>query len=316
MRTILITGAAGNLGGLLAEYLIDSNLHLNLLTHKKDVDPKLKGLSNVSVFKADLANKDTLSIALMNVDTIVHFAGVLFKSNPEKFLPITNTKYFNNLLDVAIKCNIKKIILISFPHVEGETTPENPARGILNGNPISVHATTRLEEERLLFEQCEKNNIDAISLRLGMVYGKGILMIDTAKWFAKYKILGIWKKPTWIHLISVIDYLEVTKQAIIKDDIKGIYHVGDEGKQTLQEFLDSASEKWGFRKPVRMNVRIILFVAKVFEFASKILGTRSPLTRDFVKIGMVSYYGDTTRMRNELLKELKYKTFKEGIETL
>ena len=42
----------------------------------------------------------------------------------------------------------------------------------------------------------------------------------------------------------------------------------------------------------------------------------SPLTRDFIKIGMVSYYGDTGRMRNELLKELKYKNYKEGIHTL
>ena len=316
MKKILITGAAGNLGGLLAEYLIDSDLHLNLLTHKKDVSSKLKSSSNISVFKADLAKKETLYSAIKNVDIIVHFAGVLFKHNPEKFLPITNTKYFRNLLEVAVESHVKRIILISFPHVEGETTPEKPAKGSLNGNPISMHAITRLEEERLLFESGGKNNFEAVSLRLGMVYGKGILMIDAARWFAKHHILGIWKKQTWIHLISIADYLEATKQAIIKSNIKGIYHIGDEGKQTLQEFLDSATEKWGYRKPVRMNVKIILFAARIFELASFLLGTKSPLTRDFVKIGLVSYYGDTTRMNNELLKELKYKTYKEGMETL
>ncbi|OFX43090.1 MAG: hypothetical protein A2046_08740 [Bacteroidetes bacterium GWA2_30_7] len=316
MKKVLITGAAGNLGGLLAEYLIDTNLHLNLMIHKKDINQKLKNSSNVTVFKADLAKKDTLISALTNVDTIVHFAGILFKHNPEKFLPVTNTKYFKNLLEVAVDCHIKRIILISFPHVEGETTPDNPAKGILNGNPVSMHATTRLEEEKLLFESGNKNNFEVISLRLGMVYGKGILMIDAARWFAKYNILGIWKKPTWIHLISVHDYLEATKQAIIKENINGIYHIGDDGKQTLQEFFDSATERWGYRKPVRMNVNIILFVAKIFELFSYFFGTKSPLTRDFIKIGMVSYYGDTTRMRNELIKKLKYKTYKEGIETL
>ena len=315
-KRILITGAAGNLGGLLADYLKDSDLLLNLMIHNKDVHQDLKTKDNIEIFKADLSNTDSLTECLNDVDVIVHFAGVLFKSNPEKFLPITNTQYFMNLLEKAIDTGVKRIILISFPHVEGETTPDNPAKGELNKTPISVHAKTRLEEEKLLFDCGKEHNIETVSLRLGMVYGRGILMIDVARWFAKYRLLGIWKKPTWIHLISINDYLESTKQAVVKDNINGIYHIGDEGKQTLQEFLDSATEFWGYNKPVRMNVKIILFVAKIFEIFSFLFGTRSPLTRDFVKIGMVSYYGDTTRMRKELIPELKYKTYNDGIETL
>ena len=316
MKKILITGAAGNLGGLLAEYMLDSGLYLNLMIHKKDIQTKLKNSPIVSVFKADLAKKETLIPALLNVDTVIHFAGILFKHNPEKFLPVTNTQYFKNVLEVAIECQVKRIILISFPHVEGPSTPEHPAQGILTGNPISVHAVTRLEEERMLIDYGHKNNFEAVSLRLGMVYGRGILMIDAARWFAKYRILGIWRTPTPIHLISKSDYLEACKQAIVKDFISGIYHIGDEGKQTLQEFLDAATEKWGYRRPVRMPVYMITTVAKLFEIVSRIFGIKSPLTRDFIKIGMVSYYGDTNRMRNELLKELKYRTYKEGIETL
>ena len=82
-------------------------------------------------------------------------------------------------------------------HVEGITTPEKPAKGILTGKPISAHATTRLEEEKLLFDYKETGNFEAVSLRLGMVYGRGILMIDAARWFSKYNLLGIWKEPTW-----------------------------------------------------------------------------------------------------------------------
>ncbi|MBK8807068.1 MAG: NAD(P)-dependent oxidoreductase [Bacteroidales bacterium] len=316
MRKILITGAAGNLGGLLANYLKDDDIHLNLMYHKKEIAKELLERKNVSIYKVDLNDKETLSKCIKDVDTIVHFAGVLFKSNPEKFLPITNIQYFKNLLDIATESGVKKIILISFPHVEGETTPESPAKGILNGTPISMHAITRLEEEKLLFKECEKHNINAVSLRLGMVYGKGILMIDTARWFAKYNILGIWKKPTWIHLISIIDYLQATKNAIIKENIKGIYHIGDDGKQTLQEFLDDATKKWGYRKPIRMSNKILFFVAQIFEISSSIFGTRSPLTKDFIKIGMVSYYGDNLRMKTDLLPELKYKTYKEGLNTL
>ena len=312
-NTILITGAAGNLGGLLANCLKDRNLHL--LTHKKEVSEELKNCSNIKIFKADLAQKETLYSALKGVNTIVHFAGVLFKAQPEKFLPITNTLYFSNLLDVAIEQKVQRIILISFPHVEGETTPQNPATGRLDGKPVSVHAITRLQEEKDLFHRCSEANIEAVSLRVGMVYGKGILMIDTAKWFSKHFLMGIWKKPTFIHLISKDDFLSATTAAIDKENASGIYHIGDEGVQTLQEFLDKIAEYKHYRKPWRMPNWLIMTAAQGFELFSALFGTRSPLTKDFVRIGQVSYYGDTTRMRKELLPKLKYKTFEDGLET-
>lgn len=312
-QTILITGAAGNLGGLLANHL--NNRNLNLLTHKKEVGEKLKNRSNIKIFKADLAEKETLYPAMQGVHTIVHFAGVLFKARPETFLPITNTLYFNNLLDVAIEQGVQRIILISFPHVEGETSPQNPARGRLDGNPISVHAATRLEEEKDLFRKCAEANIEAVSLRVGMVYGKGILMIDAAEWFGKHYLLGIWRKPTYIHLISKADFLAATTAAIDNENINGIYHLGDEGVQTLQYFLDKVAHHKHYHKPWHMPNWMIMTAAKGFELASALLGTRSPLTKDFITIGQVSYYGDTTRMRNELLPLLKYKTFEDGIDT-
>ena len=311
---VAITGAAGNLGGLLAEGMKDRDVNLNLLIHKKDVPETLKGRDNISTFKVDLAKTETLSEALTNVDVIVHFAGVLFKANPEKFLPETNTRYFNNLLDVSVEKKVKRIILISFPHVEGENTPENPARGSLDGKPESMHARTRLEEEKLLFAYGKKYNFEAVSLRVGMVYGKGILMIDVGQWFARHYLLGIWKKPTYIHLISKTDFVDATIAAIEKNNVEGIYHIGDEGVQTLQEFFDDITVYKKNHKPWRMPLWMIMTAARFFELFSAVFGTRSPLTVDFVKIGMASYYGDTERMRKELLPKLKYKTYKEGIE--
>lgn len=314
-QRIAITGAAGNLGSLLSENLVKENVNLNLLIHKKGIAKDLSEKENVSVFKVDLADVKTLDTALENVDTIVHFAGILFKADPEKFLHVTNTQYFRNLLDTAVRQKVKRIILISFPHVEGETFPDKPARGVLDGNPVSMHAKTRLEEERLLFEYAEKYEFEPVSLRVGMVYGEGILMIDAAQWFARHCMLGVWKMPTYIHLISKEDFVNSTIAAALKQGIHGIYHIGDEGVQTLQQFLDDITVYKGNRKPWRMPVWMIMTAARTFELFSKIFNTRSPLTVDFIKIGMVSYYGDTTRMRKELLSHLKYKTYKDGIST-
>jgi nucleoside-diphosphate-sugar epimerase len=312
---LLITGGAGNLGGLLAKHLMKhQQINLHLMIHKKDVDTELK-TDNVKIFKADLTRKETLSPVLEDIDVVVHFAGILFKHHPESFLPTTNIEYFKNLLDTAIENKVKRVILISFPHVEGNTYPDSPARGSLDKEPISVHAKTRLEEEKYLFSKQKEFSFETVSLRVGMVYGKGILMIDGGLWFARHWMLGIWKKPTSIHLISTIDFLNATENAIIKNGINGIYHIGDEGVQTLQEFISEVTNYLGYKKAWEVPEGIIFFGAWCFEMFSMIFNTKSPLTRDFIKIGMVSYYGDTTRMRRELLPELTYKTFKDGLET-
>ena len=311
---VAITGAAGNLGTLLAKKAVHEDLFLHLLIHHKDIDPSLRAATNTEVFNIDLANKKTLDKALDEVDVIVHFAGILFMANPEKFLPETNTQYFQNLLDIAAAKKVKRIILISFPHVEGETFPEYPAKGILTGKPTSMHAKTRLAEECLLFDYAKEHDIEGVSLRVGMVYGRGILMIDAGQWFAKHYLLGVWKSPTYIHLISKVDFVNTVLAAIQKEEVEGIYHIGDEGVQTLQTFLDDITTYRGYHKPWRMPLWMINTAARTFELWSKIFKTKSPLTLDFIKIGGVSYYGDTKRMRKELLPELTYKTYKEGME--
>ena len=55
----------------------------------------------------------------------------------------------------------------------------------------------------------------------------------------------------------------------------------------------------------------VRLAAGACERGARVLRTRSPLTRDFIEIGRVSYVGDTTRMRSELLAVLKYPSFAE-----
>lgn len=60
----------------------------------------------------------------------------------------------------------------------------------------------------------------------------------------------------------------------------------------------------------------IRLAAGLSELTASVLRTRSPLTRDFITIGRVSYCGQTDRARADLLPELKYRTFEEGKATL
>lgn len=312
-QTVAITGAAGNLGSILAQSMVCNDVTLHLLWHRKEISSSLAKIENVKTFKVDLADKKTLADALKGVDTVVHFAGVLFQGKPEMFLPKTNIGYFANLLDSALEAGVRRIVLISFPHVEGETSPEHPATGKLDGEPNSAHARTRLEEEKLLMAQ---RGVEKVILRCGMVYGRGILMINAANWFSRHCLLGIWREPNVIHLISTDDFIAATKAAVYIPEANGIYHIGDDGVQTLAQFLDAATQYWHTCRPWRMPLWMIRTAAWIFECVSSMTGCKAPLTQDFITIGKVSYYGDTSRMKKDLLPDLKYPTFQNGIKTL
>ena len=196
------------------------------------------------------------------------------------------------------------------------TSVEQPATGRLDRHPISVHARTRLEEERLLVERTRDTATSPVILRLGMIYGRGILMIEAARWLARRRLLCVWPDPTVYQLLSTADYLRAVEAAVFKPGVRGVYHVGDEQPVTLQKFLDEACRGWGCHRPLRIPFWAIYAAAWLCECVATIAGTPSPLTRDFVRLGRVSHWGDTARARQELIPQLTYPTLDAGLSTL
>lgn len=315
-KRLLITGAAGNLGGFLSQHLLGEGYFLKLLVHKRSLTDALSEHPDTTVYRADLAHPATLRQPCKDTDCIVHFAGRLFAPRPASFLHETNVVYVENLVSAALDMGVKKFILISFPHVEGESDPQNPARGMLAGSPDSVHARTRHEAEKHLFAACEGSKMVPVVLRPGMVYGQGVLMIEAARWLMRRRLLGVWHRDTWIHLISLPDFLSATRAAIEAEDAIGIYNLGDRSPLTLQSFLDRTADHWRYKRPWRAPEWVFYLAAWMSEAYGLIFGRPAPLTRDFIKIGMASYVMDTSRMEAELLPQLQYPTLEVGIELL
>jgi nucleoside-diphosphate-sugar epimerase len=119
-----------------------------------------------------------------------------------------------------------------------------------------------------------------------------------------------------IQLVSTVDYLRATEAAILTPGAHGIYHVGDEQPVTLQHFLDEACDAWGYPRPLRVPVGLAYLAASLCELFASVAGTKSPLTRDFIRLGRVSHWGDTRRAREELIQDLVYPTLASGRATL
>ena len=97
---ILITGAAGNLGGMLARYLLDhSGACLHLLVHKKDLPDEIANHPRVAVFRGDLAVKETLHPCLKGVDCVVHLQASYSRITLNGFFP----KPTRNISEICAK---------------------------------------------------------------------------------------------------------------------------------------------------------------------------------------------------------------------
>src|SRR5260370_41221119 len=96
--TVLITGAAGNLGSLLARRLLSEPINLRLMTHRTALPGDLTGQGRIEEVRADLARPERLIRALTGVDCVAHFSGALFRPRPARFLPEAKPRAVATLL--------------------------------------------------------------------------------------------------------------------------------------------------------------------------------------------------------------------------
>ena len=149
-----------------------------------------------------------------------------------------------------------------------------------------------------------------------MIYGRGVLMIEAARRLMRRRLMAVWRRPTWIHLLALPDFLRCVVAALQKPEASGIYNLGDDGPLTIQEFLDALARHWGYATPWRLPRWTFYAAAAAVEMYAAVFNTAAPLTRDFVRIGMASYYGDTARTKAELIPSLAYPTLREGLPLL
>lgn len=127
MKSILITGGAGNIGSSLAERLADNPEYKivivdNLLTGNLNKLPKNR--ENVKFIKADVNDfRDISSIMLsFNFDFVFHYAAVVGVArtleNPKMVLD--DVEGIKNILNLSKNSNVKKVFYSSSSEVYGE----------------------------------------------------------------------------------------------------------------------------------------------------------------------------------------------------
>jgi nucleoside-diphosphate-sugar epimerase len=193
---LFITGSAGFLGRhVVAEALARGHTVAALIRNPTTV----AGFSwasqpNLKLVRGDLRSRASFEEALVGVDCVIHAAAV---KSGDLYAQLTGTVVSTeNLLHAMGSAGVRQLVSIStfsvydysripWLSVLDETSPvERDAAG------RDEYARTKLFQERLVLEECARQNWSCIVLRPGAIYGKGSL------WTAR---LGMGEKgSTWL----------------------------------------------------------------------------------------------------------------------
>ena len=182
---ILITGVAGFIGFNLSKLLLKKkNIKIigidNINSYysqslKKDRIKELKKYKNFTFKKVDLKNLSSLEkIFSKKISIIINLAaqaGVRYSiKNPREFVN-NNILGFYNLIDLAQKYKIKKIMYASSSSIYGDSK-KFPLNETQNVSPKNIYALSKKNNEDLASIFSSQYNIKFIGLRFFTVYGE------------------------------------------------------------------------------------------------------------------------------------------------
>jgi len=165
---ILVAGGAGFIGSCCTEYLLDHGHEVVVLDalikgHRDAVDPR------AAFVQAHLEDANAIAAALAahRPEGIIHFAAFIEVGesmvDPGKYFR-NNVSCGLNLLEAAVRCQVRKIVFSSTAAVYGmpQTVPipeGEPTR------PVSVYGESKLMFERILGWYREVHGLPSVALR-------------------------------------------------------------------------------------------------------------------------------------------------------
>lgn len=269
-KKVAVTGANGFIG-----YELSNFLEKNGYTVRRIQRSKGEGLFQIN----DINSKTNWSLALENIDIVVHCASVVHDQNQHNFA------YYNelnvagtcNLFKQSIKLGVKKFIFISTIKVNGEyTIKDEKFSSKSQPNPYGNYSISKYQTENLLREISNLSNIELVIIRPPLVYGPRV----KANFYNLMKLTSMGiplpfqdlkKERSFIFLGNLVDLIAncITNQKssnkiILPSDSKTI---------KTRNLINKLYSEFGYRS------RLFYFPSKTLYLIFYLLGKREQFSR-------------------------------------
>ena len=176
MSTILVTGAAGYIGGALTRRLLSAGHSVIgydacAMPHGNSGVRDLPADDRFELVVADVRDTAALEATVPRADAVVHLAAIVgdpaCKRDPELTRAV-NVEASRDLIGLARRNGVEHFVFVSTCSNYGQTGTDDLVAEDAELNPISLYAESKVEVERALSGQAD---LPATVLRLATVYG-------------------------------------------------------------------------------------------------------------------------------------------------
>jgi len=212
-KTILITGGTGSFGKNFTKYLLDNfNLKKIIIFSRdefKQSEMKKEFISskNLRFFLGDVRDRERLSMALKNVDYVIHAAALkqvdALEYNPFEAVK-TNILGAQNVISACIENNVKKVVALSTDKAS---------------SPINLYGASKLVSDKLFISANSYSGYKKVIfsvVRYGNVFGSrgSIAPLFSKISESKSKVLPITDRRMTRFNITLIESVEFVLKAI------------------------------------------------------------------------------------------------------
>src|SRR5438067_7252661 len=269
---VLVTGAAGFLGGHLVDMLLEHGGDVRAMVRPVEDAGRLRSLESVEVVHGDLTDPASLRQAVQGVQRVFNVAAKTGPWGLEDVFWATNVQGLADLVHASMDAGVQRIVHTSSitvygHHLHGIMTEDDPFHA--EDNPYS---RTKIAGEKLIANLVRDNGAPVVIVRPGWIYGprdtasfgRFVSLIASGKGF----IVGSGK-----NIVPVVHVRDVA-QGLIKagdagDEVMGrAYTIVNDQRVTQAQYLNTIAQ----------CLRVPLIVRRLPYFALYAAGRSAELT--------------------------------------
>lgn len=268
---ILLTGVAGFIGSHTAKALSALGYNIIGIDNFNDYyDPQIKedrvkiflfGLNNLRIYRGDITDKNFLDNVFSEnkIDIICHLAaqaGVRYSlESPETYIN-TNILGTNNILEMARKHSIKKVVYASSSSVYGGNTKMPFSEGDDVSNSLALYAVSKRTNELQARAYYNLFGINSIGLRFFTVYGPwgrpDMALFKFTEGILKNQAIDVYNNGNHKRDFTYIDDIVSGVVSAINNCFGcEIYNLGNGSPTALSEFICLIEKRLG--RPAQKN---------------------------------------------------------------
>src|SRR5579859_6451687 len=243
---VLVTGAAGFLGGHLVDMLLERGDEVRAMVRPVEDATRLKSLAGVEVVQGDLTDAQSLKRAVKNMQRVYNVAARTGPWGLEKDYTAVNVWGVADLITAAMDAGVQRIVHTSSitvygHHLHGIVTEDHPFSA--EDNPYS---RTKIASEKLIADMVKEHGAPVVIVRPAWIYGprdiasfsRFINFVESGKG----RLIG-----SGNNIVPVV-YVRDVAQGLIKagdasnETVGRAYNIADDPRVTQAEYLNPIAD--------------------------------------------------------------------------